>query len=135
MDAMFSAAREGHSTKDTILYCTTYPCHNCARHLVTAGVKRVYFVEPFTKSHAISLHSDSISQSDANVDGIQNKMEVLPFLGVGPRMYEDHFVKKGELKDESGNVKLINNESLIKGIRLDALEAIENSAANLVELP
>src|SRR5690606_30401892 len=25
------------------LFCTTYPCHNCARHIIAAGIKEVYF--------------------------------------------------------------------------------------------
>lgn len=132
MDAVFSAAREGHSTLNTKLFCTTYPCHNCARHLVTAGVTKVYYVEPFTKSHAISLHSDAISQTESRDGSKQTKMEILPFLGVGPRMYEDHFLKNGELKDASGSVKIENNESPIRGIRLEALKAIEDSAASLI---
>ena len=26
------------------LYCTTYPCHNCARHIILAGIKKVYYI-------------------------------------------------------------------------------------------
>ncbi len=36
MDAVLSAGREGISTIGTRLYVTTFPCHYCARHLVSA---------------------------------------------------------------------------------------------------
>ena len=26
------------------MYVTTYPCHNCARHIIAAGVIRVGFI-------------------------------------------------------------------------------------------
>ena len=44
------------------LFCTTYPCHNCARHIVASGIKEVYFIEPYKKSLALKLHSDSITE-------------------------------------------------------------------------
>jgi deoxycytidylate deaminase/dephospho-CoA kinase len=69
MDALFSAARQGKSTLGTTVFCTTFPCHNCARHMVTAGVKAVYYVEPYVKSLAVELHADSIRISDSERPG------------------------------------------------------------------
>ncbi|ENU3727675.1 anti-phage dCTP deaminase [Salmonella enterica] len=38
MDAITTLARTGEaSTKNKIMFTTTYPCHNCARHIVAAG--------------------------------------------------------------------------------------------------
>ena len=31
-----------------------------------------------------------------------SRMVVVPFTGVGPRMYEDYFLKRGELKEKIG---------------------------------
>lgn len=43
MDAITSIARSGKSsTQNSILYTTTYPCHNCARHIVAAGIVKVF---------------------------------------------------------------------------------------------
>ena len=60
MDALLSAARSGAKTGGTRLYVTTFPCHNCARHIVSAGVGEVRTFEPYLKSQAIPLHGDAI---------------------------------------------------------------------------
>ena len=60
MDAVLSAGREGISQIGTRLYVTTFPCHYCARHLVSAGVDEVQFIEPYPKSQALGLHADAI---------------------------------------------------------------------------
>jgi deoxycytidylate deaminase len=50
MDALLSAARQGISPVGTRLFVTTFPCHYCARHLVTAGVDEVQYIEPYPKN-------------------------------------------------------------------------------------
>ncbi len=50
MEALLCCSRIGLSTVGTTLYCTTFPCHNCAKHIVAAGVERVVYVEPYPKS-------------------------------------------------------------------------------------
>lgn len=50
MEALLSSTRIGVSTRRAILYCTTFPCHNCAKHIIDAGVKRVVYIEPYAKS-------------------------------------------------------------------------------------
>ena len=39
------AAREGISTKDSIVYTTISPCTNCSKMLIAAGIKTVIFNE------------------------------------------------------------------------------------------
>ncbi len=39
MEALLSCARSGTSPRGGTLYSTTFPCHNCAKHIVAAGVK------------------------------------------------------------------------------------------------
>jgi deoxycytidylate deaminase len=91
MEALLSCARNGVSTANTTLYCTTFPCHNCAKHLVAAGVKRVVYVEPYSKSKALVLHDDSIVASGvAATDGIR-AVAFEPFVGVGPRRFFELF--------------------------------------------
>jgi deoxycytidylate deaminase len=60
MDALLSAARKEISPIGTRLFVTTFPCHYCARHIVTAGVDEVQYVEPYPKSQALDLHEDAI---------------------------------------------------------------------------
>jgi len=51
MEAILSVAREGkHSLVGATLYSTVYPCHNCARHIVAAGIKDVIYIHPYKKS-------------------------------------------------------------------------------------
>ncbi|MGX9775043.1 anti-phage dCTP deaminase [Janthinobacterium aestuarii] len=82
MEALLSCARENISTKNAHIYCTTFPCHNCAKHLIAAGVERVIYVEPYPKSKALEFHKDSITlQSE------EKKLKFEPFVGVGPRSF------------------------------------------------
>jgi deoxycytidylate deaminase len=46
MAAIIDAARRGVSVRGSTLVCTTFPCHECARHIVGAGIKRVIYIEP-----------------------------------------------------------------------------------------
>jgi deoxycytidylate deaminase len=50
MAALTDAARTGRSVQGAVLYCTTFPCHMCAKHLVAAGISKVIFLEPYPKS-------------------------------------------------------------------------------------
>jgi deoxycytidylate deaminase len=90
MDAILTCARLGISVKGRFLYVTTFPCHNCTRHIIASGIRRVYYVEPYPKSKAHDLHSDSIcfDEKDAEETG---RIPFLPFIGVGPRRYLDFF--------------------------------------------
>jgi deoxycytidylate deaminase len=66
MDALLSAGRSGVSTVGSRLFVTTYPCHYCARHIVSAGVYEVQYIEPYPKSRAIDLHGDAIESVPEN---------------------------------------------------------------------
>jgi deoxycytidylate deaminase len=80
MAALMSCATRGAPTRGLTLFCTTFPCHNCTKHLVAAGVARVVFIEPYPKSRAVELHSDAISLTKE-----QGKVEFRPFVGIGPK--------------------------------------------------
>lgn len=87
------------------LYCTTYPCHSCARHIVVSGVKEVYYIEPYRKSLAIKLHSDAISESETDID----KVRILPYDGVSPSRYLKLFrVESDARKTKEGKLPIIN---------------------------
>jgi len=83
MEAILSVARNVKGPlRGTSLYVTTFPCHNCARHVVASGIHEVYFIEPYPKSLAIDLHSDSISLDDRDRD---KAAVFLQFEGVSPK--------------------------------------------------
>jgi deoxycytidylate deaminase len=105
MDALLSAARTGARTVHTRMFVTTFPCHNCARHIVAAGVVEVLYIEPYLKSHAIPLHGDAIV-TDPKKWVLPNKdnprsANVLfrSFIGVAPRLYRRAFFKDRDLKN------------------------------------
>ena len=139
MNALFNSARAGTSPEGGILYCTTFPCHYCARHLITAGIFEVYYIEPYVKSLATELHSDAIAteismpkESPAEVSD-KSRMLIVPFTGVGPRMYEDHFLKHGNLKDdETGDYVAPSGEIPTFAVRLNEMAMVEQAAADLV---
>lgn len=89
MDALLSCARGGRSTRGTTLYTTTFPCHNCCRHILASGVKKVVYIEPYPKSKASDLHDDAITIDQP--EGVSRKVPFVPFIGVGPRRYFDLF--------------------------------------------
>lgn len=88
MEAILSAARNGIAIRNSTLYSTTYPCHNCAKHIVASGISKVKYIEPYPKSYATKLHGDSI---EANGDGNVKKVQFEPFVGIGPRKFVDLF--------------------------------------------
>lgn len=106
MEAILSCTRNGLSTRGATLYCTTFPCHNCAKHIVDAGICRVVYVQPYPKSRAEDLHGDAICFTGDDHD----KVRFEPFDGVGPRRFFDLFsMNLGEGYDverkEDGKIK------------------------------
>lgn len=89
MSALLDADRRGVAVQGATLHTTTFPCHNCARHIVGAGIDRVVFIEPYTKSRAEQLHADSIAIARAK--GIEGKVNFVPFVGVAPGRYGEMF--------------------------------------------
>ena len=62
MSAITDAARRGVTVASATLYTTTYPCHGCARHILSAGIARVVYVEPYAKSLTHNLHEDALER-------------------------------------------------------------------------
>jgi len=96
MDAILSCARRGVSVAGGTLYATTFPCHNCARHIVASGITRVVYIEPYAKSEAYSLYGDSIvcpaiPEPATPREGAERRVSFEPFVGVAPRRFTDFF--------------------------------------------
>lgn len=89
MAAIADASRHGVSTNSCTLYTTTFPCHDCAKHIVAAGISRVVYIEPYRKSLVQELYPDSIVVDPADSCGTRVRFE--PFVGVAPRRYWDFF--------------------------------------------
>jgi cytidine deaminase len=101
MCAICDAARLGRSIKGATLYCTTFPCHNCTKHIIAVGIKKVIYMEPYPKSRAKQLHENEIEIEEEN----EETVSFMPFIGIAPFRYRDIF-QKGRRKDAQGNAKM-----------------------------
>ncbi|MBX9725001.1 MAG: hypothetical protein K2X81_26590, partial [Candidatus Obscuribacterales bacterium] len=103
MAALMDAARRGILVKGATMVCTTFPCHECSRHIIAAGISRVIFIEPYAKSLTLELYRDSVVVDDPNVkDGF---VHFVPFVGVAPRQYMRLFdASRIERKNKRGDV-------------------------------
>jgi cytidine deaminase len=98
MSAICDALRKGVSVEGGTLYCTTFPCHLCAKHIVASGITKVVYLEVYPKSYASELHNDSI---DVDVRNPSNKVVFEAFIGFSPFRYRDLF-EKGRRKYSGG---------------------------------
>jgi deoxycytidylate deaminase len=100
MNAIINSLGNGNiSLKGKSMFITTFPCHNCARHIIASGIKAVYYIEPYEKSLAIQLHSDAIKfDPEAKSKDDRKKVIFVPFEGVAPRQYLNLFRQTHEKK-------------------------------------
>jgi deoxycytidylate deaminase len=103
MSAISDAARNGRAIKNSVLYSTTFPCHMCAKHIVASGITKVVFLEPYPKSLAHDLHSDSIEieNSDRGQYAGFPSVHFEHFFGVTPRRYRELY-ERGKRKSTQG---------------------------------
>jgi deoxycytidylate deaminase len=144
MDALISLTRGGGgSTVGGSLYATTFPCHNCARHIIAAGIDKVFYIEPYEKSLAPEAHKDAIEVLDHDNDSAANpqaqhtRLRFVHFSGVGPRMYTDFF-QRDTRKNDSGDFlpnRTISGEYPIKIIHeyIDPHRVFEVKVATLFD--
>jgi deoxycytidylate deaminase len=125
---LLGSQMNGGRVKGGKLFCTTYPCHSCARHIVAAGIKEVYYIEPYRKSLATKLHDDSITEEEAE----EGKLRILPYDGVAPARYLRLFrVPRDSRKDHNG--RMIRTEPRDAMPRFDkTLEALPTLEALVV---
>jgi deoxycytidylate deaminase len=78
------------------MFTTTYPCHNCARHIVAAGISSVVYIEPYRKSLATALHHDAISEDPDD----KKRVVFRQYDGIAPHHYLTLFKPRRERKTE-----------------------------------
>lgn len=81
-NAIYNAARMGTSIIDCTIYCTGYPCMDCARGIVQSGIKEVVFTDTH---HA--------NQKWAK-DSLENVPTLFKETGVQFRIYEGPIITK-----------------------------------------
>jgi deoxycytidylate deaminase len=100
MAALLDGDRRGVGIEGNRLFSTTFPCHNCARHIIDAGITEVVYREPYEKSLAGELHKDALIVDPGQE--VKNRLVIRRFVGVGPPRYLDLFAKPRR-KDKGGN--------------------------------
>lgn len=99
MAAISEAAKNGISIDNATLICTTFPCHMCSRHIISSGVKRVIYIEPYPKSMTWQLYSKVITTVPT-----KGKVLFTPFEGIGPNRYREFFENSSRKNKETGLV-------------------------------
>ncbi len=113
----------GERVKGGKLYCTTYPCHSCARHIISAGIKEVYYIEPYRKSLAIKLHHDAITEDETD----HKKVRILPYDGVAPARYLKLFNAPKDSRKSGGKLKGVDQKIAVPRFEktLESLPTLE----------
>jgi deoxycytidylate deaminase len=131
MEAIISAGRTGKiGIVGGTLYVTTFPCHCCARHIVAAGIKTVYYIEPYPKSLALELHDDSIGTEED-----KNKVAFLQYEGCAPRIMK-LFHKETKRKEKDGRARVAEKKTAmpIRSTPMDSFIIHERNAVKAHEI-
>ena len=101
MNAISDAARLGRSVRGATLYVTTFPCHNCAKHIIGCGIARVIFIEPYPKSRTELLYGDLVSIGEHE----EGKVEFAHFSGISPSRFSSIFEKSRRRSRRTGMIE------------------------------
>ena len=127
---MTALRNTGSRVRGGQLFVTTYPCHSCARHIVAAGVRVVYYIEPYKKSLAIKLHGDAVTEQDKN----EEKVRFLPYDGVAPVRFLSLFRMSPESRKNKTDGKVIRISPAAARPKLEkSLEALPALEALVVK--
>jgi len=117
MAAITDAAKRGVAIQGATLYTTTFPCHLCARHIISSGISRVVYVQPYPKSQTERLYVDSVAV-DPSAE-VKDRIHFEPFVGIAPRRYRSLFAHTGKRKDStSGKILSWSASSAVPNIRV-----------------
>lgn len=105
MNAITDAARFRRSTSNATLYCTTMPCHMCTKLIISSGIKRVVYLQPYVKSLTSELFKDTVAFERPD---IANKVEFSSLKGVTPAGFKRAFSKTTKRKNDDGTAKQWN---------------------------
>ncbi len=100
MAAILDSARKGVSVVGSTLYCTTFPCHLCARMIIGAGIHKVVYMEPYHKSKTEVMYRDSVVVDPPS--DVPGKVNFTPFVGIAPEKFEKLFKWRGKRRDRDG---------------------------------
>ena len=126
MAALIDSARRGVAVQGLSMYVTTFPCHNCAKHIIAAGLKQVIYLEPYPKSRAENLHGEEIVLEAPENKIYEDKVAFIAYTGVAPRQYQRLFSMENRGKRRGIPLKVWEESMNI----LRPLYVIRNAAAS-----
>lgn len=94
MSAITQAARSSVSINNATIYTTTFPCHMCMRLIISSGITRIVYIDPYPKSLAMDMYRDSLIDS--------RQIELTSFWGTSWRVFPYLFQKINRDKDADG---------------------------------
>lgn len=134
--AITNAAMAGIATKGATLYSTTFPCHECAKIIVGAGISEVQYVEPYPKSLVGQLYRGIIETAPPEGDVVGGDSSVVvfrQFAGISPRRFGKLFSYRQREQDGSlVNFVAENAFPSIDGYSRIAVETYESEVIKLV---
>lgn len=72
-NAIYNAGNNGVQLKDGILYCTMFPCADCARAIIQSGISEIYSPKPkeerWSDSHLTS--SEMLIEADVKINYLE----------------------------------------------------------------
>lgn len=72
-NAIIQAAYHGVSVKDASLFCTNQPCSICARMIINAGIRKIFFQSSYTDALAEELLDEAGIELKKIVSGMQEE--------------------------------------------------------------
>jgi cytidine deaminase len=108
MAALIDAAMRGVAVCDQVMFSTTFPCQNCAKHIMAAGIRAVAHMEPYPKSLVEDMYEGEVeigpmvqlceldhfapaTATSTRQGSAPNRLLVCTYLGVAPRRYGQLF--------------------------------------------
>jgi cytidine deaminase len=116
MAVLMTAARRGTPVRGSTLYTTTYPCHECMRLIIGAGVARVVYIDPYPKSLVSELFKGHLRATS----NARQAIALDRFVGIAPRLMADLFsqVKQRET-DINGHYRWLTRKPPVRYVGLD----------------
>jgi hypothetical protein len=106
------------------MYVTTFPCHNCAKHIIASGIRRVVYIEPYVKSRADLLYGYALTESKED----DTRVQFQHFTGIAPSKFRDIFEKRMRMDKEAGRVHEYYEDRRAPRIGEGEINHIENEA-------
>lgn len=137
MHAICDAAAGGRPVRGSTLYCTTFPCHLCAKHIIASGIKEVVYIEPYPKSLTAQLYADEIEVTHSQQSNPKtthfDRVRFRPFNGVAPVLFQRAFRYRPR-KDSRGLLASWNPQSALPSGAVGSVDrpSLEASKAEAV---